>query len=138
VEVGVNRVTLMGRVGRVEFKSGRCSFSVATHERERREEGWVEHTEWHHVVTFGRLAELVSEYVGVGEQVLVEGKLRLRRWEYEGKNYYRTEVVGSVVEFIGRAASRASRSPVHTDSPIPQGLLTEEDGGAGSEGGPEE
>jgi single-strand DNA-binding protein len=74
---------------------------VATHERERREEGWVEHTEWHHVVTFGRLAEVVAEYAAKGEQVLVEGKLRLRSWEHEGKPYYRTEVVADTVEFLG-------------------------------------
>jgi single-strand DNA-binding protein len=110
----MNRVTLLGRIGRdPELKSsGLCVFSVATHERERREEGVVEHTEWHHVVTFGRLAEVVAEYVGKGEQVLVEGKLRLRKWEHEGKAYYRTEVVASSVEFLGgRRAAPAEDLP---------------------------
>jgi single-strand DNA-binding protein len=103
----MNRVTLLGRIGKdPELKvsaSGTriCGFSVATHERERRDDEWVQHTEWHTVVTFGRLAEVVAEYAGKGEQVLVEGKLRLRKWEYEGKTHYRTEVIASSVEFLG-------------------------------------
>jgi single-strand DNA-binding protein len=102
----MNKVIIMGRLGRdPSFRTtatgSACYFSLATHERERREEGWIEHTEWHHVVTFGKLSELVNEYLGKGEQALVEGKLRTRRWVADGVERVRTEIVASSVQFLG-------------------------------------
>jgi len=51
-------------------------------------------TEWHHVVFFGRLAEIAGEYIRKGSQVYVEGSLRTRKWQgQDGQDRYTTEIV---------------------------------------------
>ncbi|WP_425535452.1 single-stranded DNA-binding protein [Salmonella enterica] len=53
-----------------------------------------EHTEWHRVVVFGKLAEIASEYLRKGAQVYIEGQLRTRKWtDQSGQDKYTTEVI---------------------------------------------
>jgi single-strand DNA-binding protein len=85
---GINKVFLLGNVGRdPEIKataSGQvvANFSLATAERQKDQQGaWVDKTEWHNIVTFGRTAEVVRDYVKKGSQVHVGGKLQTRSWD---------------------------------------------------------
>src|SRR5690606_21807052 len=52
-----------------------------------------ERTEWHRVVFFGRLAEIVGEYVRKGSKLYIEGRLQTREWEKDGVKRYTTEIV---------------------------------------------
>ena len=52
-----------------------------------------ERTEWHRVVFFGRIAEVVGEYARKGSKLYVEGRLQTREWEKDGVKRYTTEVV---------------------------------------------
>jgi|Deesub1362A_J573_1020465.scaffolds.fasta_scaffold00010_102 single-strand DNA-binding protein len=54
------------------------------------------------VVVFGKQAESVSQYLAKGRAVLVEGRLRERRWEYEGQQRSKMEVLAQTVRFLGR------------------------------------
>jgi single-strand DNA-binding protein len=89
-------------------------FSIATDESFTDKQGQKqERVEWHHVVAFGKLAELCNQYLKKGRQVFVEGRLRTR--EFESKNNggkrQRTEILASRVQFLGeRPAERTEAS----------------------------
>ncbi len=79
----VNKVILVGNVGKdpeVRYsQSGTpvANFSLATNERFKdRNDAWQDRTEWHNIVAWQRLAEIVGEYVAKGSKVYVEGKLQ--------------------------------------------------------------
>ena len=60
-----------------------------------------EKTEWHRVVFFKRLAEIVGEWVKRGDKIYVEGRLQTRSWEKDGVKRYSTEVVASEMQMLG-------------------------------------
>lgn len=98
---GVNKVILVGNLGQdPEVKylpSGKAvaNVSVATSETWKDQQGQQqERTEWHRVVVFDKLAEIVGEYLRKGSQVYFEGKLQTRKWQDQsGQDRYTTEVV---------------------------------------------
>ena len=99
---GVNKVILIGSVGQdpeVRYASNGnaiTNISIATNEswKDKQSGELREKTEWHRVVFFGRLAEIVGEYVRKGSKLYVEGKLQTRKWQDQnGQDRYTTEVV---------------------------------------------
>jgi single-strand DNA-binding protein len=61
-----------------------------------------EHTEWHRVVLFDRLAEVSAQYLSKGSQIYIEGKLRTRKWQaQDGTEKFMTEVVAEEMQFLG-------------------------------------
>jgi len=101
----LNKVILIGRLGASPegryTKKGQAtsSFSVATHERWKKTDGsWTDHTEWHHVVVWGALAEFATESLYKGQLVQVEGMLRTRSWEDDkGDSHKTTEILCSQI-----------------------------------------
>jgi single-strand DNA-binding protein len=98
----VNKVILLGNVGKdpeVKFlPSGQpvANFSVATSDRYKDKAGeFQERTEWHNIVAFGKLAEIIRDYVKKGSKLYVEGSLRTSSWDdkTDGKKRYKTEIV---------------------------------------------
>ena len=98
----VNKVILVGNVGKdpeVRYsQSGTpvANFSLATNERFKdRNDEWQEQTEWHSIVAWQRLAEIVGEYVAKGSKLCVEGKIQISSWEdrQSGERKYRREIV---------------------------------------------
>lgn len=108
--MSVNKVILVGNVGReVELRHTPAGvavarFSVATNERWKDKNGQrQEHTEWHTVVVWGRLAEFCQQYVTKGRQVYVEGSLRTRTYDDErGNRRYFTEIRAQAIQLLGR------------------------------------
>ncbi len=104
---GVNKVILVGNLGKdpeVRFAdSGNAvaNFSLACNERRKQGDEWVDHVEWVRVVTFGKTAENVGEYLGKGRQVYVEGRLQTREYEKDGIKRWSTEVVAREIVFLG-------------------------------------
>ena len=98
----VNKVILVGNVGQdpeVKYTASGvpvAKVSLATNERfKNRNEQWQDRTEWHSVVAWQRLAEIVGEYVHKGSKLYVEGKLQTSMWEDKQtrEKRYRTEIV---------------------------------------------
>lgn len=95
-----NKVQLIGNLGNdpeiIEMESGKklARFSLATNETYRNASGdLVKDTQWHLVVAWGRLAEVVEKYVKKGSEVALEGKLTTRTYETnQGEKRYVTEV----------------------------------------------
>ncbi len=80
-----------------------CSFAIATNRTFKDKEGnRKDATEYHNIVVFGRVAELVAQYLKKGSQAYVEGRLQTRTWEQNGEKKYRTEVVAETVQFGNR------------------------------------
>lgn len=107
--MSVNKVILVGHVGRdVEMRhtpSGTAvaKFSLATNEVWKDKNGQrQEHTEWHNIVAWGKLAEFCGTYVSKGRQLYVEGTLRTRTYDDEkGNRRYFTEVRANVIKLLG-------------------------------------
>ncbi|HKE31361.1 MAG TPA: single-stranded DNA-binding protein [Candidatus Angelobacter sp.] len=121
----VNKVILIGNLGKdPEIKytpSGVpvAKFSLATNERYKDKSGeWQDRTEWHNIVAWQRLAEIVGEYVKKGSKIYIEGRLQTSSWEdkQSGEKKYRTEIVANdLVLLSGRSESEGeprSRSAV--------------------------
>lgn len=98
----VNKVILLGNVGKdPEIRSTGggtmvANFGLATTERSKDGQGnWQDRTEWHNIVAYGRLAEIVRDYVKKGHKIFIEGRLTTRNWDDKdsGKKMYRTEVI---------------------------------------------
>ena len=107
---GINKVMLLGNVGKdPEIKytvSGAaiCNITVATSEswNDKQTGEKVEKTEWHRVVAFQKLAEIMGEHLSKGSQVFIEGKLQTRKWQdKDGQDKYTTEVVANNMLMLG-------------------------------------
>lgn len=107
----VNKVILIGNLGQdPELRSTQggqsvCTLRLATTDKYKDKEGnWVDRTEWHSVVVWGRQAETVNQYCKKGKQIYVEGRLTTRKWQDKtGADRYTTEVVAENVRFLGGA-----------------------------------
>jgi len=95
----VNKVILLGNVGKDpevrETKAGNIvNLVMATSEKYTDKSGQKqENTEWHNLVVFGKLADVVSKYVKKGDKLYVEGSITTRKWEdKEGNTRYNTEI----------------------------------------------
>ena len=106
----VNKVILVGNVGKdpeVKYSpSGTpiAKFSLATNEKYKdRSDEWQERTEWHNIVAWQPLAEIVGEYVKKGSKLYIEGKLQTSSWEdrESGTRKYRTEIVVRDLVLLG-------------------------------------
>jgi len=106
---GVNKVFLLGNVGKdPEMRATQggmviASFSLATADRKKDGANWVDSTEWHNLVCFGRTAEIVRDYVKKGSQIFVEGKIQTRSWDDKesGQKKYRTEILVNELSLLG-------------------------------------
>lgn len=116
---GVNKAIVLGNVGQdPELKTlpsggAVCSVSIATSERwkDKATGEQKEHTEWHRVVFFGRVAEIAGEYLRKGSQAYVEGRLRTRKWQDKtGADRYTTEIVGDELQLLGGKVDAGTRA----------------------------
>jgi single-strand DNA-binding protein len=107
---GVNKVILVGHLGKdpeVRYApSGQAiaNVTIATSDswKDKNTGEKQERTEWHRVVFFSRLAEIVGEYLKKGSQVYVEGRLQTRKWQdKDGNDRYTTEIVANEMQMLG-------------------------------------
>jgi single-strand DNA-binding protein len=129
---GVNKVILVGNLGQkpemryTATQSAVANISIATTESWKdKESGEMrDKTEWHKVVYFGKLAEIVEKYLDKGSSVYIEGKLQTRKWQDKsGADRWTTEIVGNELTMLGSRASNSNNSPMQSnesESPFPQ------------------
>jgi len=100
----VNKVILIGNLGKdpeVKYTQGGmpvAKFSLATNERYKDKDGqWQDRTEWHNIVAFQRLAQIVGEYLKKGGKCYIEGSLRTSSWDDKesGQKKYKTEIIAN-------------------------------------------
>ena len=134
----VNKVILVGNVGQdpeVKYTASGvpvAKVSLATNERFKdRNDQWQDRTEWHNVVAWQRLAEIVGEYVRKGAKLYVEGKLQTSTWEdkQNGQKKYRTEIVAREIVLLGsrdNGHAESAEVPTEESSPAPMPTDTED------------
>ncbi len=112
---GVNKVILIGNLGRdpevryLPSGGAVANITLATSEswKDKNSGQPVEHTEWHRVVFYGKLAEIAGEYLKKGSKVYVEGSLSTRKWQDKqtGQDRYSTEIRAQNLQMLdGRNA----------------------------------
>ena len=106
----INKVILVGNLGadpdarELGENSILTNMSLATTRRYKNRDGeYVDETEWHRIVFFGRTAEVARDYLKKGSQAYVEGRLRTRRYtDKEGVERFATEIVGETLQLLDR------------------------------------
>ena len=107
-----NRVVLVGNLTRdIELRyipSGQAvsDVTVAVNDRRKTASGdWVEEPTFVDVTLWGRNAEVASEYLGKGSPVLIEGRLKLDRWETDGQKRSKLRVICEKMQMLGGRSS---------------------------------
>jgi single-strand DNA-binding protein len=122
----LNKVMIIGRLTRdPEIRTtpngaNVAAFSVATSFNWTDQSGQKkEQTEFHNVVAWRKLADIIGQYLKKGSQVYLEGRLQTRSWDDKtsGQKKYRTEIVVDSMIMLGRAGS-GSQTPAQAASPI--------------------
>jgi single-strand DNA-binding protein len=113
---GVNRVTLLGNVGKnpeiryTQSGTAVANFSLAVGERRKVGNEWKDHTEWFSIVAWSKLAETCSNYLSKGKQVYIEGRLQTRKWDdRDGNTRYSTEIVADQLVLLGGKEARTEQ-----------------------------
>ena len=126
---GINKVILIGNCGgdpEVRYMpngNAVTNVTIATSDtwKDKQSGEARERTEWHRVVFFGRIAEVVGEYARKGSKLYVEGRLQTREWEKDGVKRYTTEVVvdmgGQMQLLDGKPSDQAPRQQSQPSQP---------------------
>lgn len=121
----LNKVMLIGHLGadpEIRYMpNGKAvvNIRVATSEtwKDRNSGEIQERTEWHSIVAFDKLAEIIAEYLRKGSQVFIEGKLQTRKWQdKEGKDRYTTEIIAQSMQMLG-GKPQGERAPRQESAP---------------------
>ena len=135
----VNKVILVGNVGADPETRYMPNGDAVANVRLATTESWKdkasgekrEITEWHRLVFYRKLAELVSSYVKKGSQLYVEGRIRTRKWQdKEGQERYTTEIEVTEMQLLG-----SRRSDQSNGDSAPSGSSSAPRSGSGGGGG---
>jgi len=121
----INKVILVGWLGsdpEVRFSPDGLqitSFRMATDEIRRDKNGErIKKTEWHRIVTFGKLAEICGNYLTKGKLVFIEGSIRTNAWEdKEGVKRYTTEITANNMKMLDAKGQQRDQLPVASEAP---------------------
>lgn len=126
-----NSVRLIGHLGQDPKlvsngeNSSVVSFSLATNEVYKDAQGnKATRTEWHNIVSFGRVANLIIQYCKRGEHIMLNGRLQTRQYtNKQGEQRYVTEIITEEILFLGGKKSEGSQNSetiiISTDAPDP-------------------
>jgi len=127
---GINKVILIGNLGadpeirQTQGGATVANISLATTDawRDKSSGEMQEKTEWHRVVFFSRLAEIVGEYLKKGSKVYVEGRLQTRKWQgQDGQDRYTTEIVANEMQMLDSPGGGGGSAPMMASSKSVQG-----------------
>ena len=127
----VNKVVLIGRTGQLpEVKQVNgttvAKFSLATSENWKDKDGnKKEATEWHNIVIWGKLCDVVQKYVKKGDLLYVEGKIKAEKWEKDGVTRYTTNIVVDQLTMLG---SKSEAKPEEKNPNIGRTTAPDTDG----------
>ena len=127
---GVNKVILIGNLGGDPETRHMPSGGSVTNVNIATSESWKdkqtgqdqERTEWHRVVFFGKLADVVTQYTRKGSKIYVEGSIRTRKWtDTNGVDRWTTEIIGREMQMLdSRSTGQASPEDAKSQQAPPQ------------------
>jgi single-strand DNA-binding protein len=102
-----NRVILVGNLTRdpelryIPSGTAVSDIGLAVNDRIKRGDQWVDEVTFVDITLWGRTAEIANEYLSKGSPVLIEGRLKLDRWEKDGQKHSKLKVVGDKLQMLG-------------------------------------
>ncbi|MDR1287409.1 MAG: single-stranded DNA-binding protein [Treponema sp.] len=107
----LNHVTLIGRLTRdaeLKYTSGGqavCKFSIAVNRRRKNGDQWEDEPSFFDIVLWGRQGESLNQYLVKGKMIGIEGELRQDRWQQDGQNRSKVEIVANNLQLLGGSGS---------------------------------
>ncbi|MBE2898119.1 single-stranded DNA-binding protein [Pasteurellaceae bacterium 20609_3] len=126
---GVNEVIIIGRLGNdpevrtLNNSEKVATISVATSESwtDKQSGEKRENTQWHRIVFYRKLADIVAQYLTKGAQVYVKGRLNYRKWQDQnGIERHITEIVAIDLQMLGSKGDNAQAKPQPKAQPKPK------------------
>ena len=124
---GINKAIIVGTLGAAPESrytpngTAIASFRVATNEewKDKQTGEKKSRAEWHRIEAFGKLAEIIGEYLKKGSQVYIEGKIRTDEYEKDGIKRYSTKIIANDMQMLGgKDGAKPQAKPVK-DCPQP-------------------
>lgn len=118
----LNKVILIGRLTRdaeLKYTNGGMPvsrFSIAVNRRKKTGETWADEANFFDVVLLGKSGEAINQYLTKGKQIGVEGELHQNRWEQDGQQRSKVEIVASNVQLLGGSGQRGPSPMKETQS----------------------
>ena len=145
--VDLNHVVLIGRLTRdAELKytsSGQavCKFSIAVNRRKKNGDQWEDEANFFDVVVWGRQGESLNQYLVKGKMIAVNGELRQDRWQQDGQNRSKVEIVADFLQLLGGGGGTGDRQgyqnqPRDNSTPEAPRYNTQEPSGDSNYGSP--
>jgi single-strand DNA-binding protein len=113
----LNKCIFTGNLGKdpaVEYTGGGtavATMSLCVNSKIKKGEEWVDDVFYVDCIIFGKRAEAMGKNLSKGSKILVEGRMRTRTWEYEGKKHYKTELMADNVEFLSPKKESGQQLP---------------------------
>lgn len=126
---GINKVILIGNLGKdpeVRYMPNgnavaNCTLATSESWKDKNTGETVERTEWHRVVFFRKLAEIVGEYMKKGSKMYIEGKLKTRKWQdKQGVDHWTTEIIGDSMQMLDSRGAGGQQTAGGTQGSAPQ------------------
>jgi len=121
--VDINHVVLIGRLTReAELKyvsNGQavCKFSIAVNRRKKNGDQWEDEANYFDIVVWGRQADALHQYLTKGKMVAVDGELRQDRWQQDGQNRSKVEIVANSLQLLGGGGNSSDRQNSQSSPP---------------------
>jgi single-strand DNA-binding protein len=109
--VDLNHVVLIGRLTRdaeLKYTAGGqavCKFSIAVNRRKKSGDQWEDEANFFDIVVWGRQGESIHSYLVKGKMVAIDGELRQDRWQQDGQNRSKVEVIANSLQLLGGGSS---------------------------------
>ncbi len=114
---GVNKAIIIGNIGQDpkvnQTQSGKtvARFTVATSKKFKQQDGsWAENTQWHNIVAWNKLGEVVRDYCRKGSKIYVEGEIETRSYQKDEETKYITEIIASSVQLLDKKSDSNTQS----------------------------
>jgi len=110
----INHVVLIGRLTRdaeIKYTAGGqavCKFSIAVNRRKKNGDQWEDEANFFDIVLWGKQGESLQSYLTKGKMVGVDGELRQDRWQQDGQNRSKVEIVASYIQLLGGSGGGSS------------------------------
>jgi single-strand DNA-binding protein len=119
----VNHVVLIGRLTRdaeLKYTAGGqavCKFSIAVNRRKKNGDQWEDEANFFDIVLWGKQGESLQSYLVKGKMVGVDGELRQDRWQQDGQNRSKVEIIANYIQLLGGGGSSSGdRQNNHNNS----------------------
>jgi len=111
----INHVVLIGRLTRdaeIKYTSGGqavCKFSIAVNRRKKNGDNWEDEANFFDIVLWGKQGESLQSYLVKGKMIGVDGELRQDRWQQDGQNRSKVEIIANYVQLLGGGGGSGDR-----------------------------